>query len=66
MDMKPWDCQLVKGADAYIVILFYEPRKPKEYILIDINDMVDFMETSKMKSITAEEAKSISKHIIML
>ena len=66
MDMKPWDCQLIKKADAYIVILFYQPRKPKEYILIDIKDMVDFIKKSKMKSVTEEEAKLLSSYIVTI
>lgn len=31
---KPYDCQFLCNMNAYIVVLFYVPRKPKEAIFI--------------------------------
>lgn len=55
---KPFDCLVVKG-DAYVVICFYEPRKTKEFVAIDIDDWVREVAESPRKSITHDRAKEI-------
>jgi hypothetical protein len=66
LGMKPWDCQLIKDADCYVVVLFYVPRKPKEYIVININNWMLFETTHNMKSLTKEDALSIADEVIIL
>ena len=63
---KPCDCVVINHAKAYVGICFYVPRKPKEVILIDIDDFVKEMETSKRKSLTKERAKEISESVLIV
>jgi penicillin-binding protein-related factor A (putative recombinase) len=62
---KSFDCFTLKG-EAYIGICFYEPRKPKEVILIDIDDFVKEMDKSKRKSLTKQRSVEISTRIIKI
>ena len=66
---KPMDCLTIRG-EAYIGICFYEPRKPKEVILIDIDRFIDAMILERMnagrKSLTKDRAISISTRIIKI
>ncbi len=57
---KPFDCFILKG-NAFVVICWYKERTKKELHFIDIDDFVEKKETSKMKSMTYEESKEISK-----
>jgi len=63
---KPMDCFSLSRAKAFVVILFYVPREPKECFLIDIDDFIKCMETSKRKSLTYEMADEIAEEIINL
>lgn len=63
---KPFDCFFVQNYPAYVGICFYEPRKPRELILIDIDDFVKARDTDTRKSLTKEKALSIASHIIKL
>lgn len=57
---RPFDCFNIKNQDAYVVIMFYEPRKKKNVYYIRINDWIrDYLLRDK-KSIKEEEVKSIS------
>jgi len=58
---KPFDSFIIREASAYVVLMFYKPRKPKEFILIDIYDFTEAKKTSKRKSLTEEMAKAIGK-----
>jgi hypothetical protein len=62
---KPCDCLTIKG-EAYIGICFYEPRKPKEVLLIDIDDFIYARKKSKRKSLTKVEAAIIAKEVIKI
>ena len=62
---KPFDCFVLKG-NAFVVICWYEERTRKELHFIDIDDFVKKKEISKMKSMTYEESKEISKIIYNL
>ena len=60
---KPFDCLYIFKPEAYVVLLFYKPRKAKEVLFIDIDDWVDEMLKVERKSLTEKRAKEISKKI---
>ena len=62
---KPFDCIVFSKCSAYVVIWFYEPRKQKEFILIDIDDYLIFKSKHEMKSFTKDEAYKIGQVIRM-
>jgi len=47
LDRKPWDCSLWVGTPAYVVIMFYVPRKPKRFTIIDIDVFLEAVERSE-------------------
>ncbi|MCK4522109.1 MAG: hypothetical protein KAU20_06030 [Nanoarchaeota archaeon] len=57
---KPFDCFLVKNTNAYVVIMFYEPRKKKSVYYVLIEDWLKAEKKSEKKSITEKELKSYS------
>lgn len=57
---KPFDCMNIYKAEAYIVIVYYKPRKKKDFIFIDVDDFIKEQENSDRKSLTEERAKLIS------
>ena len=61
---KPFDCFSLYHAGAYIVILYYKPRQPKEFILIDIEAYIQEAERSTRKRLTEERAREIAEEII--
>ena len=63
---KPFDCFILANVMAFVVILFYEPRKQKEAFLIDIDDFVEERDKSNRKSITKERGAELSKYIIRI
>lgn len=56
---KPFDCMFIRG-DAYVVIVFYEPRKKKRMYWIDVDRFVEERDTSTRKSLTEQRAKEIA------
>jgi hypothetical protein len=60
---KPFDCMVITQADAYVVIMFYQPREDKICYFIDIDDFIKEKENSSRKSLTEERAREISKLI---
>lgn len=58
-EQKPFDCFRIADTPAYVVVLFYVPRKSKAVYYIRIHDFISLRESSKFKSITEEDAKSI-------
>ena len=58
-DQKPFDCFMIRRAFAYVVILFYVPRKEKKFYMIDIDNWMIEVQYSKRKSITEERARAI-------
>lgn len=48
---KAFDCMWINGADAYVVPVFYVPRKKKNAYLIPIKEFLKF----ENKSVTEEE-----------
>lgn len=63
MGQKPFDCFTIWGC-AYVVVLFYKPRKKSLFYIIDIRDIIKA--SKRLKSITEEEAKSISRLAVEL
>lgn len=63
---KPFDCFFLRNTPAYVGICFYEPRKPKEVVLIEITKYLGLKLGSKRKSLTREEAYRNAEHIIIL
>jgi hypothetical protein len=67
---KGFDCLTIKGK-AYIGICFYEPRKPKEVILIDVDKFIEVRQIladmdKPRKSLTKDMAVEISERVIKL
>lgn len=60
---KPFDCLYVIGAEAYVVVVFYKPRKKKEAMFIDIDQWVEESKSSTRKSLTEARAREISSKI---
>jgi hypothetical protein len=58
-DQKPFDCFQISNAEAFVVVLFYQPRKPKEFIMIEVEHFVDEVMKSKRASLTKERACAI-------
>ena len=59
---KPFDCMHLVG-DAYVVLWFYEPRKKKQAMWIDVDTWVNERDTSERKSLTKSRAEEISSFI---
>lgn len=45
---KPFDCLWIKASRAYIVPIFYQPRKYKKVFLIPIKEFLKFTKSVKM------------------
>jgi len=59
MGEKPFDCFQIKDAESFVAILWYVPRKPKEFTLIEVDAYIAEMESSKRKSLTKDRACDI-------
>ena len=58
--LKPFDCFTLVRTNAFLVVMFYK-RGEKEFFMIDIEHLISFMEQHpEKKSITRDEASSIS------
>lgn len=55
---KPFDCFVLAGVPAYIVVMFYR-RAQKTFYMIDVDKYVEEVDNSKRKSLTEERAKEI-------
>ena len=54
---KPFDCLYLKNMSAYVVVMFYIPRKQKNVYYITIENYLRMREESEMKSFTEAEAE---------
>lgn len=63
---KPFDCFYLKGVEAYIVIVYYKLRKPKEFLFIDVDRFLSEKCVSERKSLTEKRAIEISTHNIII
>lgn len=52
---NPFDSFSICGEPAWVVVLFYKPRQPKKFYMIDIDTIQGLIDDDK-KSITEEEA----------
>jgi hypothetical protein len=59
-DQKPFDICYWNKTNAYIGVIFYEPRKKKNLYLIDIDSIVTF-DSSKV-SYSEEELSQLAAH----
>lgn len=57
---KPFDCVFLRDTPAFVVLVWYVPRRTKEVHYILINDWIGEQATSKRKSITKERSLEIS------
>lgn len=55
LGQKPFDSFTLYQAPAYLVILFYKPRKPKMFYMIDVDKITSLIALGT-KSITEDEA----------
>lgn len=60
---KPFDCFYLQCTPAYIVIMFWKPRKKKNVYYIPIFAFVSMRESAERKSITESMAKESSSRI---
>lgn len=56
---KPFDCITLYQRQAYVVVLFYEPRKPKRFYMIPIKVIKDLI-SQNIKSIDEKRAFTIA------
>lgn len=59
---NPFDSFSLCGEPAWLVILWYKPRKPKVFYMIDV-DKIEEEIASGSKSLTEERAKELAKII---
>lgn len=57
---KPFDCLMLKNAPAYVVLIWYVPRKRKTAYYIKIEDFVKYRDGSSRKSMREEECAFIA------
>ena len=60
---KPYDCFCFHKSYAYVVIMFYVPRKPKIAYIIDIDLFLNAQMMYDRKSITEDICKDIGETI---
>lgn len=63
---KPFDCFFIRGARAYVALLFYKPKKRKDLLMIDVDDFVRERNASVRKSLTELRAREIASEIIKI
>lgn len=62
---KNWDCSLWVGTPAYVVVLFYVPRKPKRFHVIDIDDFLELDKKVEKDYIKEYEIETKSEVFIL-
>jgi len=63
---KPFDAVFIKAKNAYVVPIFYEPRKFKKAFLIPVVDFVLMKDSWPRKSIRLEELEELGFEMISL
>lgn len=58
-DQKPFDCFQIASSEAFVVILYYVPRKQKDFVIIEVDEFVAESKRSKRASLTKERAYDI-------
>lgn len=62
---KPFDGLWIVAKEAYVGIVFYQPRKYKHLYLIPVKDFVELKNSWKLKSIREEQLKQFPLPIIL-
>lgn len=62
---KPFDAFWLRGAQAYVVIMYYVPQKRHVCYAIDVNIFVEEAQHSKRKSLTEQRAGEIGMLITL-
>ncbi len=57
---RPFDCIKLPALDGFVVLGWYAPRKFWDVCYIKITNFINYSKVSTKKSITLDEAKSIS------
>lgn len=66
LGFKPFDAFQICYSPAFVVVLFYTPRKPKIYYWIDIDDWVEHVSVSPRRSLTQEAAEKLASYTKIL
>jgi hypothetical protein len=60
-EQNPFDSFSLCEVPAYLIVLFYVPRRPKNFYIIDIDSFLGFMDDfPHKKSLTEEDCAKIS------
>lgn len=59
---RPFDCFLLRSQDAYVVVMFWIPRKKKNVYYITIQDFIKMRDEADRKSFTEDMAREYSMH----
>lgn len=65
MDKKPFDCSLWVGVPGYVVLLFYKPRQPKTFHVIDIDDFLNLAEQTEKPYMKEHEIATVSRQFTL-
>jgi len=65
MGYKPFDCFSLVKAGAYVVVMFFEPRKRRCCYLMDVEHWLEYQARSSMRSITEAECETIGRKIYL-
>ena len=65
-EQKPFDCMNLKGVPAYVVLVWYIPRKRKTAYYITIDTFCQLKDSAGRKSLTEEMAQVCADHQIEL
>jgi penicillin-binding protein-related factor A (putative recombinase) len=63
---KPFDCLIVKRAKAFVVVCFYEPRKKKELMFINVFEWNRIKGVLDRKSLPIDVAREIAEEVVHL
>jgi hypothetical protein len=58
LSLKPFDCIILNGAQAYVVVQFYA-RGQREFVMIDVDSWIAEIRESTRRSLTESRAKEI-------
>lgn len=63
---KPFDCMLLKGIPAFVVIVFYAPRQYKRAFFVPIDNWLKILDEHPRKSIRQSELHAYATRIVEL
>lgn len=58
---NPFDAFVLRNTEAWVVAVYYEPRRPKIAVFVDIEAWITEESWSERKSLTLERAQAIGK-----